>query len=60
MISGLLTALIIIAIVALIGWAIITIVPLPPPVKTVLWVVVGVICLLVLLNAIGGGGLRIT
>jgi hypothetical protein len=54
MISGLLTALVVIAIVSLIGWCIIAVVPMPQQVKTVLWVIVGVLCLLFLLDAIRG------
>lgn len=55
MISTLLVALIYIAIIGLIGWAIVSLVPLPPPAKTIVYVIVGVICLLVLLYAVQGG-----
>ena len=59
MITGLLTALIIVAIIAVIGWVIISIIPGPPLVHTVVWAVVAIICLLVLLDAVSGGVLRI-
>lgn len=58
MVSGLLSALVIIAIVSLIGWGIIAVVPMPPQVKTVLWVVIGVFCLLFLLDALSGVSIR--
>jgi len=54
MIESLLVALVLIAIVALIGWGIVALIPAPPQVKTVIWVVVGVICLLILLRAVTG------
>lgn len=56
MISALLVALVYIAIVALIVWGITAIIPAPAPVKTVIYVVGGIICLLILLQAITGGG----
>lgn len=55
MITALLVALIYIAIISVIGWAIISLIPVPAPVKTVIWAVVAVLCLLVLLGAVTGG-----
>lgn len=55
MIESLLVALILMAIVGLIGWGIATLIPFPPQVKTVLYVVIGVVCLLILLKALTGG-----
>jgi uncharacterized membrane protein YqjE len=61
MISLLLTALIVLAIVGLILWAIQQIPGIPPIVKTIVYVIVGVILLLWLLNYVQGSphlGLR--
>jgi hypothetical protein len=54
MIESLLVAFVVIAIVALIGWGICRILPVPEPVKTVIWVIVGVICLLIILRVVTG------
>lgn len=53
-IHSLLVGLILIGIVSLIGWGIFSLIPVPPQVKIVIWVVVGVICLVILLHAISG------
>lgn len=60
MITSLLVALILIAIVCTIGWAILSIVPVPAPVKTVIWAIVAVVCLLILLRGVTGGSLGIS
>jgi len=57
MISTLLTFFIVLCIVGLILWGIGQIPGLPPVVKTVIYVVVGVILLLWLLNAVTGHSL---
>lgn len=54
MISLLLTALIVLAIVGLILWGVGQIPGIPPVVKTILYIVVGVILLLWLLQAVQG------
>jgi len=43
----------------LIGWGISAILPVPPQVKTVIWVIVGVICLLILLRVVTGDSLHL-
>jgi hypothetical protein len=58
MISMLLYAFIVLCIVGLILWGVGQIPGIPPVVKTVLYVVVGVILLLWLLSAVGGGGIH--
>ncbi len=57
MISTLLAAFIVLCIVGLILWGVAQIPGIPPVVKTVLYVVVGVILLLWLLNAVQDGHL---
>lgn len=57
MIQLLLTALIVLAIIGLILWAINQIPGIPPIVKTVVYVIVGVVLLLWLLNYVQGGHL---
>jgi hypothetical protein len=59
MITLLLTALIVLAIVGLILWGIQAIPGLPPIVKTIVYVVVGVILLVWLLNEVQGGHLSL-
>lgn len=54
MVSSLLVALILIAIVALVIWGINAILPVPPQVKTVIYVVGGVVMLLILLQVFTG------
>ena len=54
-VSALLTLFILLCIVGLILWGIGQIPGIPPVVKTVIYVVVGVLLLLWLLNAVGGG-----
>lgn len=56
MISMLLTALIVLAIVGLICWGITQIPGIPPIVKTVIYIVLGVVILLWLLQFVGGNG----
>jgi Flp pilus assembly protein TadB len=57
MISMLLTAFIVLCIVGLILWGINQIPGIPPIVKTVIYVVVGIILLVWLLNMVQGGHL---
>lgn len=63
MITGLLTLIIYIAILGLIVWAVTTFIPMPPQFKTLIYVVVGIIALLILLQVVTGGtvlpGLRL-
>jgi hypothetical protein len=59
MIESLLVGLILAAIVALVGCGIVTVIPARAAVKTVVWVFIGVICLLILLQAVTGGGFDI-
>lgn len=54
MIESLVVALILIAIVSLVIWGIASIVPMPAPVKTIVYVIGGIICLLILLRALTG------
>ncbi len=56
MITMLLTALIVLAIVGLICWGVGQIPGIPPIVKTVIYVVIGVVILLWLLQFVGGHG----
>lgn len=53
MVTGLLSALIWIAVIALIVWGINAVIPAPPQVKTVIYVIAGVICIIILGRAIG-------
>lgn len=58
MIESLLVALIYIGVACIIGWVIVVILKqtgVPPIVPTVVWAVIGIVCLLILLNAITGG-----
>lgn len=48
-----LALLLYIAIVGLIAWAIIKLVPMPPPIQTVIIVVAVVACVIIALNAFG-------
>lgn len=57
MITMLLIALIMIAIVALIGGGIVRVIPMPEQARIVVWVIIGVICLVILLRALTGGNL---
>jgi hypothetical protein len=59
MIEMLLVALIVLAIVGLVLWGIGQIPGIPPVVKTIAYVIVGVILLLWLLHAVQGGGITI-
>jgi preprotein translocase subunit SecE len=56
MISMLLTVFIVLCIVGLILWGIAQIPGIPQIVKTVIYVVIGVVLLLACLNYVGGGG----
>jgi hypothetical protein len=58
MITFLLTALIVLCIIGLILWAVGQIPGIPPIVKTVIYVIVGVILLLWLLNYVQSGGVH--
>jgi hypothetical protein len=60
MITTLLTAFIVLCIVGLILWGIGQIPGLPPVVKTVIYVVVGVVLLLWLLRYVEGGGMHVS
>jgi hypothetical protein len=55
MITSLLVALILIAIVAVIGQVFLQLVPVPAPVKTIVWAVIAIVCLLILLAVFTGG-----
>jgi hypothetical protein len=59
MITFLLTALIVLAIIGLIVWAITQIQGIPPIVKTIIYVIVGVLLLLWLLQYVQGGHITI-
>lgn len=43
-----------VAIIGLIVWAITALIPMPPPFKTVIYVIAGIFCLLLLLRVVGG------
>lgn len=60
MITGLLSLIVYIAIIGLIVWAIITIVPMPQPFKTVIVVIGALVCLLILLGALGGAPIKLS
>ena len=51
--TGIVELLVILAIIGLIAWAIISIVPMPPQVRTVIIAAAVLICLLVLLRYLG-------
>jgi membrane-bound metal-dependent hydrolase YbcI (DUF457 family) len=55
MIHTLLVLFIVLCIIGLIIWGINQVPGIPPIIKTVIFVVVGVLCLLWLLNLVGGG-----
>lgn len=57
MIEALIIAMIYIAIVCVIGYAILALVPVPPPVKVVIQALIAVICLIILLQVFVGDGL---
>lgn len=54
MITSLIGALIVIAIVCIIGWVIVSIIPGPPQLKVIIWAVVAIICLLILYSVVTG------
>lgn len=56
MIESLVVALILIAIVSLVVWGIASMIPMPAPVKTIVYVIGGIICLLILLRVFTGSG----
>lgn len=60
MISALITIVVVLAIVGLLLWGLGQIPGLPPIVKTIAYVVVGVILLLWLLQQLGGGHLSLS
>lgn len=55
MIVSLLVALVLIAIVCVIAQAFMALVPVPAPVKTIVWAFATIICLLILLAVFTGG-----
>lgn len=55
MITGLLSLLIYVAILGLICWAITTFIPMPPQFRTLIYVIVGIVALLILLQFVTGG-----
>ncbi len=57
MISTLITMIIYIAILGLIVWAITTFIPMPPQLRTLIYVIVGIIALLLLLQMLTGSSL---
>lgn len=56
MIMSLLVAMVLIAIICVFGWFIQTIIPGPAVVKNAVWAVTAILCLIILLRAITGGG----
>lgn len=60
MLTSLLTLIVYIAILGLIVWAITTFIPMPPQFKTLIYVSVGIVALLILLRVIQGGSLGIS
>jgi hypothetical protein len=58
MITMLLTAFIVLCIVGLILWGVNQIPGIPPIIKTVIYVIIGVIILVWLLNYVGGGNMN--
>ena len=61
MIASLIYALVVIAIVGLVIWAITTAIPMPPPIRTVIIAIGGIIALLMVLQLFGlvDGGLSL-
>lgn len=57
MVEPLLVALILIAIVGAVLWGLTSIVPMPPPVKTIVYVIGTIIMLVILLHIVTGGTL---
>jgi hypothetical protein len=55
MITALIIALILIAIVCVIGQVFLQLVPAPAPVKTIVWAVIAIVSLLILLSVFTGG-----
>jgi hypothetical protein len=53
MVSGLLGALFIIAIICIVAGLIIKLAPLPEPVPVILWAVVAIICIVLLAQGLG-------
>jgi hypothetical protein len=51
---GLIELIVYIAILGLIVWAVTTLIPMPAPFKTVIYVIAGIFCLLLLLRVLGG------
>lgn len=52
--GGIIELLVIIAIIGLFAWALTQLVPMPPQIKTVIYVVAVLFCLLLILRARGG------
>jgi len=57
MLTSLLTIIVYIAIIGLVVWAITTFIPMPAPFKTLIYVICGIVCLLILLRMLGGNTL---
>lgn len=54
MTAGIIQLLVILAIIGLVAWALVTAVPMPQPIRTVIIVVATLLCLLIVLQAFGG------
>jgi hypothetical protein len=52
--TGIVELLIVLAIIGLIAWVLITLIPMPQPIRTVIVVVALLMCLLLVLRSIGG------
>lgn len=59
MISSLLTLIVYIAILGLVIWGITTFIPMPPAFKTLIYVIVAIVALLILLQFVTGGAPRL-
>lgn len=59
MIEGLITLVIVIAILGLIVWAITSFIPMAEPFKKLIYVICGIVCLLILLRVLTGGSLNL-
>jgi hypothetical protein len=57
MITGLITIIVYIAILGLVVWAITTFIPMPPQFKTLIYVIVGIVALLILLQLLTGNSI---
>ncbi len=59
MVEALITAMIIIAILAIVGWVLTALIPLPPPAHTIVWAIIAIIALVIVYRAISGHGLAL-